>query len=143
VFTWPFQQVANIAYVPHLLLSTLNKRLHGRFPVLFSPISFDVSRTYPHLALLLLLFHHSVTDSRHRLSCFITGDRHMIYVTRELEPCRSQCGGNMIGKLEFALYCLCFSLAATLISLAIVAPERVERSIMHILTRIVTMVAGN
>jgi hypothetical protein len=47
----------------------------------------------------------------------------------------------MIATLEVVLYWLVSSVAATFIGLAVVAPERVDRTMMDILTRFVTAVA--
>ena len=49
----------------------------------------------------------------------------------------------MIATLEAVLYWLVSCVAAAFIALAVVVPERVDRTIMDILTRIVTAVAGN
>jgi hypothetical protein len=49
----------------------------------------------------------------------------------------------MIATLELVLYWLVSSVTAAFIGLAVVAPERVDRTMMDILTRIVTAVAGN
>jgi hypothetical protein len=53
------------------------------------------------------------------------------------------CEGDMIATLEVVLYWLVSSATAAFIGLAVIAPQLVERSIMDILTRIVTAVAGN
>jgi hypothetical protein len=53
------------------------------------------------------------------------------------------CGGDMIATLELVLYWLVASVTAAFIGLAVLAPERVDRTMMDILTRIVTAVAGN
>ena len=52
-------------------------------------------------------------------------------------------GLEAIAKLEAVLYWLVASVDVAFIGLAIVAPERVDRTMMDILTRIVTAVAGN
>ena len=49
----------------------------------------------------------------------------------------------MIATLESVLYWLVSSVAATLIGLAVVAPGRVDQTMMDILTRVVMAVAGN
>jgi hypothetical protein len=52
-------------------------------------------------------------------------------------------GGYMIATLEVILYWLVSSVAATFIGLAVLVPERVDRTMMDILIRIATAVTGN
>jgi hypothetical protein len=49
----------------------------------------------------------------------------------------------MIATLEVILYWLVSSVTAAFIGLAVVAPERVDRTMMDMLTRMVTVVTGN
>jgi hypothetical protein len=49
----------------------------------------------------------------------------------------------MIATLEVILYWLVSSVTAAFIGLAVVAPERVDRTMVDILSTIVTAVAGN
>jgi hypothetical protein len=49
----------------------------------------------------------------------------------------------MIAKSEVVLYWFVSSVVAVFIGLTVVAPHRVDRTMMDILTRIVTAVAGN
>jgi uncharacterized membrane protein len=52
-------------------------------------------------------------------------------------------GGDMIATLELVLYWLVSTVAVAFIGLAVVTPQQVDRTILDILTRIVTAVAGN
>jgi hypothetical protein len=49
----------------------------------------------------------------------------------------------MIATLEVVLYWLVSSVAVTFIGLAVVAPARVDRTMMDIVSKIVTAVTGN
>ena len=49
----------------------------------------------------------------------------------------------MISTLEVVVYYLVASMAAAFIGLAVAVPARVDQTMMDILTRIVTAVAGN
>jgi hypothetical protein len=49
----------------------------------------------------------------------------------------------MVARLQAILYWLGSGVAVVFIGLAVVAPERVDRTMMDILTRMVTAVAGN
>jgi hypothetical protein len=52
-------------------------------------------------------------------------------------------GGDMIATFECVLYWLVSGVAAAFIGLAVVTPQQVDRTILDILTRIVTAVARN
>ena len=51
-------------------------------------------------------------------------------------------GGDLFESLEVVLYWLGCSVAVTFIGFAITEPERVERTMMDIMTRTVTAVAA-
>jgi hypothetical protein len=52
-------------------------------------------------------------------------------------------GGDVIARLEAALFWLVACLCVAFIGLAVVRPERIDRTLIDILTGIVRAVAGN
>jgi hypothetical protein len=86
-----------------------------------------------------------VTNSVTGCHSLITTERHLDYVTLHRAYVRSarNVWGDMIAKSEVVLYWFVSSVVAVFIGLAVVAPHRVDRTMMDILTRIVTAVAGN
>ena len=67
-------------------------------------------------------------------------------ITLRPQQGRNVCGGNVIAetiaKLEAVLYWLGSGVVVAFIGLVVIAPERVDRTMMDILTRIVTAVVA-
>src|SRR5215510_8880563 len=82
----------------------------------------------------------AIPNFLHWISCFITADRHLDYVSYVMPVMR---GGHVIARLEAALFGLVVCLCLAFIGLAVVAPERIDRTLNDILTGIVRAVAGN